>query len=353
MKVGVITIRPFECILNGALSLFTSGTFLPSAERFDCPGIIPANIDDVMLWKIAGDKGAGSFKLILNTINVKCPQSLRHVQPICEFTAPDTRENLAAAMFHAGNPCKQDMEDLLHRRCVLFHVQCAGQVAIGLVRNTGKRHHRHRPEQLPKGYEIRRYDPGEDATTTWLERVTSVDFGSVAKTLLMYNNKVHKFDKVAFEDENKRNIGSFTLPNGIPWVPPLQPKPVLRHYLLAGLFTGDLEFLSLFLGHQGASAKWLCMLCMAQQTEIGLPYQVEERKIRFGRRKGSKSIGRCYEKFKKEFLDLDLLSRTKAKKEQVTRDLSYSIVDEPLADVPPDVITRATMHVILGLTKKY
>ena len=40
IKVGVITIRPFECILNGALSLFTSGTFLPSAKRFHCPGII-------------------------------------------------------------------------------------------------------------------------------------------------------------------------------------------------------------------------------------------------------------------------------------------------------------------------
>ena len=38
--------------------------------------------------------------------------------------------------------------------------------------------------------------------------------------------------------------------------------------------------------------------------------------------------------------------------EQVTQDLSYSIVAEPLADVPPDVITRATMHVILGLMKK-
>ena len=32
--------------------------------------------------------------------------------------------------------------------------------------------------------------------------------------------------------------------------------------------------------------------------------------------------------------------------------MSYSIVGAPLADVPPDVITRAAMHVILGLMKK-
>ena len=68
--------------------------------------------------------------------------------------------------------------------------------------------------------------------------------------------------------------------------------------------------------------------------------------------KGSKSILRSYKKYKKEFLELDLLSRTKAKKAQVTQELSYSIVGEPLADVPPNVITRATMHVILGLMKK-
>ena len=110
----------------------------------------------------------------------------------------------------------------------------------------------------------------------------------MAKTLLMFNNKVHTFDKVAFEDTNKKIVGSFTLANGIAWASLSQPEPELRHYLLAGLFTGDLDFLSLFLGHQGASAKRLCILGLALQAEIGLPYQVEGRKIRFDKRKGSK-----------------------------------------------------------------
>ena len=60
----------------------------------------------------------------------------------------------------------------------------------------------------------------------------------------------------------------------------------------------------------------------------------------------------CFDKFKREFLDLDLTLRTKAKKEQVTQDVSYSIVGAVLADVPIDVVTMATMHVILGYTKK-
>ena len=56
--------------------------------------------------------------------------------------------------------------------------------------------------------------------------------------------------------------------------------------------------------------------------------------------------------YKKEYLDLDGKQQTQAKKEQVTQDLSHSIVAEALADIPLDVITPASMHVILGLTKK-
>ena len=152
---------------------------------------------------------------------------------------------------------------------------------------------------------------------------------------------------MTFEDANKSIVGLFTLVNGIVWAPLSQPKPEICPYLLTGLLTRDLDLLSLFVGHQGASAKWLCMFCLALQAEIGLPYQVERKKIRFGIRRGSRSILRCYEKYKKEFLELDLLSRTKAKKEKVTQELLYSIVGAHLADVSPDVTIRVTMHVIL------
>ena len=115
IKVGVITIRPKECVLNCAGRLLKNDALVPSANRFQCPGSQPSNIKDVILVKFSGDKGGGSFKLIMNPVNVEHPQSLRHVQPVCEFTAPDTRNNLRAAIFHDGNPCKADMEDVRHR----------------------------------------------------------------------------------------------------------------------------------------------------------------------------------------------------------------------------------------------
>ena len=59
-----------------------------------------------------------------------------------------------------------------------------------------------------------------------------------------------------------------------------------------------------------------------------------------------------HEIYKREYVDLEPNLKTKAKREHVTRELSYSVVGLPLADVPLDVIAPATMHVILGLTKK-
>ena len=94
------------------------------------------------------------------------------------------------------------------------------------------------------------------------------------------------------------------------------------------------------------------MFCLAKQDELGETFRLEGRGPRFRKRKGVKSIQRCYNVFKKEFPDLDLTSRTKAKKEQATYELSCSIVGKALADIPLDVITPETMHVILGLTKK-
>ena len=49
---------------------------------------------------------------------------------------------------------------------------------------------------------------------------------------------------------------------------------------------------------------------------------------------------------------MDEKDQTPSKKEQVTKDLSYSVVVKALANTPLDCITPASMHVILGLTKK-
>ena len=121
--VGVITVRPFECVVNSAHTLMQHGELLPLKRRFRFPGKLPDHVKDVILWKISADKGGGSWKMIMNPINVESPQSLNHVQPVCEFTANDLRENLSAAIFHEGSPCKTNIEDIIHRCCMLVQIE--------------------------------------------------------------------------------------------------------------------------------------------------------------------------------------------------------------------------------------
>ena len=91
---------------------------------------------------------------------------------------------------------------------------------------------------------------------------------------------------------------------------------------------------------------------MAQQDQLHKTFRLEGKAPRFPKRKGIHSLQNCYKIFKREYLDLDHKLKTKARKEKVTRELSYSVVGAPLANVPLDVITLAKMHVILGMTKK-
>ena len=44
--------------------------------------------------------------------------------------------------------------------------------------------------------------------------------------------------------------------------------------------------------------------------------------------------------------------QTKEQREKVTKEITHSIAARALADIPLDCITPATMHVILGFTKK-
>ena len=81
-------------------------------------------------------------------------------------------------------------------------------------------------------------------------------------------------------------------------------------------------------------------------------FKLEGKATRFRKRQGQNSLQRSFEEYKKMFLDLDLTCRTKATKEMVMQELSFSVVGQALTDVPIDVATLATMHVILGFTKK-
>ena len=151
--------------MNSACTLSSQEKLVPSKRRFRSPFKLENNIRDVILWKFGADKGGGSWKLIGNPVNVDNPQSVRHVQPICEFTANDSRENMSAAFFHDGSLCKTDLEDIVHRRCILLHIQVDSHTEVAIVNNTSRCHHRHKPQPLTQDYGCRPYMPVVHETT--------------------------------------------------------------------------------------------------------------------------------------------------------------------------------------------
>ena len=109
--------------------------------------------------EIEFNKDGGAWKMLITPINVKHPQSLKHVMLICKFTANDSRENMSAAIFHNGSLCKADIEDLIHRRCILLKIEIDNSMGVTLVTNTNDRHHRNFLRPLTYNYALRTHTP--------------------------------------------------------------------------------------------------------------------------------------------------------------------------------------------------
>ena len=73
--------------------------------------------------------------------------------------------------------------------------------------------------------------------------VAQVDFSIVHSILLIYNTVGTQFDKITFVYASNTSVATLTLFNSINYI---YYKPVqfdIVQYLLAGIFTGDLDFL--------------------------------------------------------------------------------------------------------------
>ena len=154
--------------------------------------------------------------------------------------------------------------------------------------------------------------------------VAKVDFIQVKAILSIYNRVKQCVDKIKFEDENNQTLAQLTLNIPIACEPHLTMQFTSTHYLLAGIFTGDLDFLAHFFGHQGASAKWLCLFCLSMQEKLDETFRLEGDAPLFQERKGAYLHKVCFETYKSEFLDLMLTMRTKTKRNKSRR--SYRIV---------------------------
>ena len=103
-------------------------------------------------------------------------------------------------------------------------------------------------------------------------------------------------------------------------------------------------------GHQGASALWNCIFCEILKRNLGKQFASLSENDR--KKRTLKSLKQCYDVYKQNFLNLPKSEQSKNKRASVTQQLSKSIISTPCLDVPLEVVTRASMHVILGCMRR-
>ena len=248
------------------------------------------------------------------------------------------------------------MEDIIHRRCTLVHVKVGNEMQVVMVKNTNPKHHRKDPMPLPDGLSVFEFTPATTPSLapdqkTFYDRVAAVDVSLVASIQLQYNTLFKVFDGLRYIDIDGKVIAMSYFKQPIKCANSSEPPIAIDQILLAGVFTADLDFLSKFLGHQGASARWLCMFCLAMQSQLKDTFVNGETGPRFAKR-DMEHIREMYGKYQERFENLPSNMQTKERRKKITKEITHSIAVKALTDIPLDCITPATMHVILGLTKK-
>ena len=334
------------------------GTLLPSSQRYKLAGSVglPRDINDSILFKTGFDTGNKSNKGTLSIVNVQRPQSQENSITFFEYHGKDSRENMRRAGFRSGMALRNQFEALMNRRVIFLVAKVGGRRQSCLVVNSQPAlHDFRRPEPIP--------GISQDAAAESSITVSSSTRRPFKDCVITINFKIIR--RVEFiRSEGKTHGFRFTLHSAVDGVvsetappafvsvyfqyPLLGAVPQVEQYLFAGIFINDLDFVSKFLGHQGASAKFLCMFCLATKETIKNSFRIiglstDERTIEM--------MFECGKKYDELMACLPVGHRDrKDKRALITKNDTYSIIGEPLARFPLICVGKATLHIVLGTT---
>ena len=342
----LVTVQsPGELVLRDLLYAFDSGIFLPSEKSFKAPFSFEG-FDDAALFKISGDAGNSSFKLIMNLVNVLKPQSLEHVRIILEFSGvKDTYYNVVAAAFEDGSFVKFELEAICQRRLSAFKICIHEETQMVVTINTDKKHDHKKPIPLPYLSGVT-FDQASQMTEMNKIGIISIDVSTVASVKVCCDSEMETAIGVSYFGHDQSCIGTVYFPDQIECNASEYSEMIQSFQIVvAGMFVADIDFMSTFLGHQGSSARFPCVYCLAQLKEKIRMWETNSPE--FPPRTGE-SIDEGFDEYKRNYSDLPLHQQTDPKRREVTQKQSHSTIARRIATFPDDAIGTPLVHLGLG-----
>lgn len=369
--VTVFKVDPREHLLHDIQDLINTKQWIEGRRKCTVPWNIDDAFADFGIVKMMQDAGGGSWKYIQSMVNVTKPQAIEHVRIVAEYSgAKDTADNVRAACFRKGDSIRHDAEVISQRRCIVLTLTVqlltteetektdkTSTFAVA-VANTDPNHDINAPSPLP---------PLDGITTRQAGSVTDknkigivdVDFSQVNSVSLLIEDVGSRVNDDAAEEDNNTIILGYTFfsegDEPIKTVffrdpiktPSVHPMPEMNQIQIGAVISPDLQFRSIFTGHQGSSSKFPCPACLTTQQgmkDIFGPSTASELRTIQMNTQG-------YLTFKRLFLDQEARKRTPALKTRVTQQQTFSIDHEPQADTPFDCFQDAFLHDRLGFSR--
>ena len=227
------------------------------------------------------DTGAKSNKGLASLVNVLCPQSQKNSITFFEMTGKDPRENMKCGPFNDKRRIRPELEAIVNRRVVYLSLIFGKEIRSCLVINTDDSHSFEKPSPIaPQLENFKEYTPSSVAPICrpFDNSLVKINFTLIVEVRLLVNASTKNIDGICFvlaaqvgqtellDDTNTLVCVYFQTP--LSQEGPISVYPTVEQYLLAGVFVNDLEFVSMFLGHQGASARYMCMFCLATKNLV-------------------------------------------------------------------------------------
>ena len=145
-----------------------------------------------------------------------------------------------------------------------------GKIHMAIVNNTDPNHDVMCPQPVPRGMsDPLQYAPPQPARLfpAFEDRVANIDVSRIESLKYLHNTIDQTLDGLVFVGANDAVLGRSIFVESIALEDSDVETVMFKQYLVIGMFTADLEFLSKFLGHQGASSKYFCMFCTAVKKQ--------------------------------------------------------------------------------------